>query len=177
MIVCSIGWKFNCWTVIDGPVRESLNNSHRLWLCRCICGRESWVRQNNLRTGDSRMCRSCSCSRYSPEVQRHHLRLYMKINRIIYRCTNPKCTGWKNYGGRGIKVCQQWMDDRPSFFDYLISLPGWDDLNLTVDRIDNDKGYEPGNIRFATMLTQNNNRRGSRNYLANALIQTRLVEP
>ena len=72
-----------------------------------------------------------------------------------YRCTNPNCPIYKYYGGRGIKVCFESLDD---FCNYVINILKIDPRGLTIDRIDNDGNYEKGNIRFITRAENNKNK-------------------
>lgn len=81
---------------------------------------------------------------------------------IKARCYNPKNPGFKNYGGRGIKMQESWILNFGAFQQYVMSLPKYDLVEsekLTLDRIDNDKGYEEGNLRWATKEEQLSNRR------------------
>lgn len=73
---------------------------------------------------------------------------------MIQRCTNPAATGFENYGGRGIAICERWRDYQ-NFLDDMGERP----TGLTLDRIDNDRNYEPGNCRWATWSEQMRNRR------------------
>ena len=88
-------------------------------------------------------------------------RLYRIWSNMIQRCTNPKVDNYNFYGGRGIKVCEEWREDFVSFRNWALS-NGYTDY-LTLDRIDNDGNYEPSNCRWETHLNQCNNTR--RNHL------------
>ena len=83
--------------------------------------------------------------------------LYARYNNMISRCTNPNKTRYKDYGGRGIKVCDEWVDSYSAYEAYMMALPGFD-LELQIDRIDNDGNYEPGNVRWVTRKVNMNNR-------------------
>ena len=81
---------------------------------------------------------------------------------MLKRCYNEKCPGYKNWGGRGIKVCEEWRNDFLNFYNWAIENnfdvnKPW--YNCTIDRIDNDGNYEPSNCRFATAKQQRNNQR------------------
>lgn len=77
------------------------------------------------------------------------------VRGAIRRCTDKSdARNWPRYGGRGISVCAEWTADRRAFADYIRGLPGADDPRRSLDRIDNDRGYEPGNLRWATPSEQ-----------------------
>ncbi len=86
--------------------------------------------------------------------EEHTVRIKNVVHHAIHRCHNPKTENYKAYGGRGIKVWDEWRAHPEWFAAYLCTLPGWCDTSLSVDRIDNDKGYVPGNLRWATSKQQ-----------------------
>jgi len=88
--------------------------------------------------------------------------LYYTYKSILYRCYNTENPYYKNYGGRGIKMSEEFKEDIKCFIDYVEALPNFKDrkrLKLSLDRIDNNTGYEKGNLRWATRKQQNNNLR------------------
>lgn len=87
-------------------------------------------------------------------------RLISRLIRICNRCFNPASDAYYYYGARGIRVAVELLDRR-AWLRYMSSLPGFDDPSLSIDRIDNNRGYEPGNLRFTTSAVQMANRRGA----------------
>ena len=84
---------------------------------------------------------------------------FISWSQMIQRCCNPNNRAYQDYGGRGIFVCVEWLKSFSSFLLHIGMRPG---PGYTVDRIDNDRGYEPGNVRWATWKEQQRNRRGNR---------------
>lgn len=128
------------------------------WLCRCDCGVEKVISSNNLRRGHTV---SCGCTR--PHLAHGHaLRNgrptpeYMAWTAMKQRCQNPRHRDYASYGGRGITVCPEWRASFESFFTCIGPRPG---RGYSLDRIDNDGNYEPGNVRWATLSEQNRNQR------------------
>lgn len=123
--------------------------------CRCDCGAERSVPFTEW--GKSQSC-GCLSREMSAARLRTHGRYrtpeYNTWAGIIRRCTNPDDPRWPDYGGRGITVCERWRDFANFFADV-----GERPAGLTFDRIDNDRGYEPGNWRWANFSTQMKNRR------------------
>ncbi len=74
----------------------------------------------------------------------------------LQRCTNPNDPNWDNYGGRGIRMCEEWRESFAAFYEHIGPKPH---PRLTLERVDNDRGYEPGNVRWATRSEQSRNQR------------------
>ena len=133
------------------------------WLCKCDCGSEVIVRGKDLCGG---LTRSCGCIHREQLIERnttHGLcgqRLYNIWGCMVQRCSNINNPCYDLYGGRGITICDEWRRDFGAFYDWAMSHGYKDDL--TIDRIDNDKGYSPDNCRWITAKEQGNNRSTNR---------------
>lgn len=139
-------------------------NHQSLWLCRCDCGNEVVVAGGNLRSGASK---SCGCNR-----TKHGLtgsKIDMAYKHMKDRCLNSSCQSYKHYGGRGIAICDEWLGDNgfKNFVDWSYS-HGFDE-GLSIDRIDNDKGYSPDNCRWTTSKVQSRNTRRNRYIVLNGI--------
>lgn len=136
------------------------------WLVRCICGREKILPAAIFyRKGNHPVSKSCGCLRrrlISEATSTHGMSkhpAYAIWRSMIDRCRLPTHQAWKNYGARGIKVCDRWASSFEGF---------WEDMGssyrsgLTLERVDNSKGYQPGNCIWATYSQQGSNRRTNR---------------
>lgn len=151
------GERFGRLLVIE---RDSINAGHgATWKCQCDCGNTVVVRQDGLITGHAT---SCGCYRDSGEPKIRHGMTGTKLHRVWLamkqRCKNPRLKQWKDYGGRGISVCEEWNEKHgfDAFCDWALS-NGYSD-ELEIDRIDNDGNYCPENCRWVTHKVNMNNR-------------------
>jgi len=127
------------------------------WLCKCQCGNRKIITRHSLHKGT----KSCGCL-HKEKITTHglyHTRIHKEWEGIKARCNNPNDTAFKDYGGRGIKVCNEWNEDFLKFYNWAMD-NGYKD-NLTIDRINVNGNYEPSNCRWANMTTQQRNRRDS----------------
>lgn len=130
------------------------------WLCKCDCGKKIVVNGSCLRTGNTTSC-GCSMNKVNGEAKSRTPE-YSCWESMISRCENKNNNAWHNYGGRGIYVHPKW---RNSFLDFLNDVGRRPSKDYSLDRIDNNGNYEPGNVRWATREQQNKNRRKRISYL------------
>lgn len=136
------------------------------WICMCECGTEVIIRAGGLRSGQTQSCGCLKKQRISETTRKrkttHGLSrtpLYRLWSQIKNRCYNNRHKKFHLYGGRGIVMCEQWRNDPKAFIDWVITNIGQKPKQQSIDRIDSNKNYEPGNIRWADALKQNNNKR------------------
>lgn len=139
-----------------------------IWTCKCGCGQIVSVKSGNLRSGHSNSCGCLMRERISETQSIHlhsHKRLYNVWTSMKERCYNPNSTFFKDYGGRGIYICEEWRVNYSAFHKWAMANgynPDAPRGQCTIDRIDVDGPYAPWNCRWVDMKIQRHNRRDSR---------------
>lgn len=151
-----INQKINKWLVIDRLPPKG-NGSPIIYKCVCECGNIGYVSSKDLRKNKSRQCRKCALKKINGLS---NSKIYKTYHSMKNRCLNPNEKIYKYYGGRGIKICNEWLDEKKGFMNfYNWSINNGYDEKLTIDRIDTNGNYEPKNCRWVTMAEQNRNHR------------------
>ena len=172
-----VGTRFGRLTVVEaGLSRETKHGRRRADRCQCECGRVVVVDRSNLRSGNSK---SCGCSKWealertrrsnglraaAERLTTHGLSKHPHYNRwynMIQRCQHEQHYAYRDYGGRGIRIAPEWQDPAV-FLHYADTVMGPCPPGYSLDRIDNEGHYEPGNVRWASRTDQARNRRKAR---------------
>jgi len=159
-----ISRQFGRLTVVgfEGIHTTPCGTKRKMWRCKCECGNESIVAENNLKNGSTK---SCGCWKYG-KIKEHntlhggvHDRLYGIWKSMKRRCYSNKDSHYASYGGKGIQVCDEWKD-YANFKEWAYK-NGYDETaeygECTLDRINNDGNYEPSNCRWVSRIVQANN--------------------
>jgi hypothetical protein len=176
--------KFTRLQVIGKTNKREKSSGSIIWLCKCECGNKVFVSTRNLCSGNSKSCGCLQIEKIKKQGIKNTIhgaswsyrkggvqKIYLIWSDMKRRCYNKNDAHYNQYGGRGIKVCKIWRNSFEEFRDYVLKLPNCpkdiekissSKLNMTIDRINNDKNYKPGNIKWSTYKEQANNRRNNR---------------
>jgi hypothetical protein len=154
-----VGMRFNRLLVIEPTGRKK--NGNYTWLCKCDCGETIEVAGSSLTTGATQSCGCLNWDNRNKHGMTNTL-LYMVWDSFKRRCRDSNHTAYKNYGNRGIYVCDEWKEDFLVFYEWARA-NGYRE-GLSIDRIDNDGPYSPDNCRWATNKEQNRNSRNIKLY-------------
>lgn len=161
-----IGQRFGQLIVIERS--EKRKNGMAFWTCCCDCGKTTQpIRTSDLKNGKTK---SCGCLQNKPKHGMSYSRIYQTWADMKGRCRNQNNKNFKNYGGRGIKVCDEWNNSFEAFYEWAMA-NGYSD-NLTIDRIDVNGNYCPENCRWVSFKIQENNTRRNRFLTYNGKTQT-----
>lgn len=154
-----IGQRFGNLVILEKIKKE--DKKHSYFCCLCDCGKITIKRSDNLNEKSS-----CGCqTKFLRGHKKHGLwntSLYNRYYKILDRCYNKNHKYYYNYGGRGITVCEEWLNDPISFYNWAIN-NGYKE-GLSIDRIDNNGNYEPSNCRWVTRKEQERNKRNNKNF-------------
>ena len=165
-----VGKKYGRLLVIE---RAESYKGKTKWLCKCACGNECIVYGVSLKSGNTRSCgcyKTENAKKLYSTVRQNDKHLYGVWNAIKQRCNNPNNRSYHNYGGRGIKICDEWANNYKTFYDWAMCA-GYE-KGKEIDRIDCDGNYEPDNCRFVDIETQANNKRNVKLYTINGVTKS-----
>jgi len=161
-----IGMKFGFLTVISS--KETKKNNLYFWKCKCKCGTILTVWNHNLLNGNTKACRCVTRKHLKEKCFKHgmsHTKFWNVWCEIRRRCYNKNTRSYKDYGGRGINVCEKWLKFenfyKDMYKDYEKHIKQFGKKNTSIERINNEGNYKKNNCKWATQLEQANNKRNN----------------
>ncbi|MGJ0429606.1 hypothetical protein [Methylobacter sp.] len=150
------GMVYGDWTVINESKtpRKNENDTGKYYTCKCKCNNIYDVSRRSLIRGTSTQCKECAVKKHGMDGTI----IYRTWDGAKRRCTNPTNKDYKNYGGRGIKMCDRWVNSFENFYKDMGDKPS----GFQLDRINNDGDYSPENCKWSTPKENSNNRRNSK---------------
>jgi hypothetical protein len=150
--------KYNKLTVLQSLGKSK--DGHRLWECLCDCGNFYIGYASRIKTEKVKQCKTCSIEQIRESKKTHGMKYTTEYSSWVAmkdRCLNSKSKDFFRYGASGITVCKEWQNSFEEFFKHI----GKKQKGQSIDRIDNTKGYEPGNVRWANNSQQQRNKNNS----------------
>lgn len=153
------GKRFGKWLVVE-KVEGTQGVCNSIWKCKCDCGTEKSIKGINLIRGKSKSCGCLKTRICTDRFSKHGMsdtKVYQSWEAMIARCECESNVSYENYHSKGISVCSEWRDSFETFYEYVSKLEHFGEKGYSLDRINNNDGYKPGNVRWADRYTQNNN--------------------
>ena len=153
---------------------ERSKDGHIQWLCQCSCGDVGTYLATRVKHNRVAGCKKCASALTGSKVKTHGMRntaTYSSWTSMKDRCTNPESKDFARYGGKGIAVCDQWLNSFEQFYKDMGEKPN----GTSIDRINNEQGYSPENCRWATHSQQQLNKTKSCLWLVNGVVYESLV--
>lgn len=146
-------------------IKEATGYKKLHWLCKCDCGNFTAVCPSKLKNGETKSCGCLRKETTSKNFYKHghyESRLYTIYTNMKTRCYNCNASEFYVYGGKGVRICEEWLGEKGFENFYNWALANGYDKTLSIDRVDNDKGYSPDNCRWATRTQQARNKTNNR---------------